>query len=51
MSVPVCDCYKIWEMFKNGGVDVNLLLSNKVNHPTRDMHYLFAYELVKIMFS
>ena len=49
-EVPVCDCYAIWEMFKNGGVDVNLLLSNKVNHPTRDMHYLFAYELVKTMF-
>ena len=51
MDIPVCDCYKIWETFKRGGVDVNLLLSNKANHPTRDMHYLFAYELVKTMFN
>ncbi len=50
-NVPVCDCNRIWESFRDGGVDINLLLSNKINHPTRPMHALFAYELVKTMFS
>ena len=26
------------------------LLSNKINHPTREMNKLFAYELVRTMF-
>jgi len=49
MSVPVCDCYKIWQSMYRGGVNVTELLANKINHPTREMHQLFAYELVKTM--
>ena len=49
MGVPVCDCYKIWQDMYRSGVNVTELLSNKINHPTREMHSLFAYELVKMM--
>lgn len=51
MGVPVCDCYAIWKMLSAGGVDTTELLSNKINHPTRDMNKVFAYELVRTMFS
>ena len=48
-GVPVCDCYALWKTMAANGVDVTELLANKLNHPDRDMHYLFAYELVKTM--
>lgn len=50
-GIPVCDCYSIWKMLSENGVDTTELLSNKINHPTRDMNRLFAYELVRTMFS
>lgn len=48
-DIPVCDCYAIWKRLEAAGVNTTELLSNKLNHPTREMHWLFAYELVKIM--
>lgn len=51
MNVPLCDCYAIWKELAESGVDTTELLSNKINHPTREMNKLFAYELVKTMFS
>lgn len=51
LNIPVCDCYHIYEQFKNSGVDINELLSNKINHPLRELHWIFAYELIKIIFS
>ncbi len=51
MGVPVCDCYEIWKRMHSCGVSVTELLANKVNHPTREMQRLFAYELVKTMFE
>jgi lysophospholipase L1-like esterase len=51
MSVPVCDCYAIWKMLSAGGVNTTELLSNRINHPTSEMHKVFAYELVKTMFE
>ena len=50
MEIPVCDCYALWKKLDASGVDVTELLSNKLNHPTRDMNKMFAYELVKTMF-
>ena len=48
MGVPVCDCYAKWkELAKTQ--DTTLLLSNRINHPTPEMHELFAealYELI-----
>jgi len=49
--IPVCDCYAIWKSLYQNGVNVTELLSNKVNHPTREMNYIFAYELIKTMLS
>ena len=51
MGVPVCDCYAIWKMLSAGGVNTTELLSNRINHPTPEMHKVFAYELVKTMFE
>ena len=48
-SVPVCDCNALWLAMKAAGVNTNALLSNDVNHPTKELHYMFAYELVKMM--
>lgn len=50
-KIPVCDCYGMWKTMYSGGVDITSLLSNKVNHPTKEMHWMFAYELVKTMFE
>jgi len=49
--VPVCDCHLIWTKLIQNGVNVNDLLSNRVNHPTGDMHWMFAYELVRTIFE
>lgn len=45
-GVPVCDCYATWKRMYKHGVDTTALLSNGLNHPIREMHYLFAWELV-----
>ena len=50
-GIPVCDCYSIWKSLSQNGVNVTELLSNKINHPTREMNYMFAYELIKTMLS
>ncbi len=50
-KIPVCDCYSLWKKLHHGGVDTTELLANKINHPTRDMNKLFAYELVRTMFD
>lgn len=50
-GIVVCDCYKKWETLYNSGVDITELLSNKINHPTRQMNKLFAYSLVETMFN
>jgi lysophospholipase L1-like esterase len=50
-SIPVCDCYAIWKRLYESGVNITELLSNKINHPTRAMNKMFAYELVKCMFE
>lgn len=51
MNVPLCDCYAIWKMLYENGVNTTELLSNKINHPTREMNKVFAYELVRTLFS
>ena len=48
-GVIVCDCYSKWKMLYENGVDVTELLANRINHPVRDMHWLFAGMLVGTM--
>ena len=51
MDVPVCDCYAIWKSLAANGVDTTALLCNRINHPAREMHRIFAYELVKTILA
>lgn len=46
----VCDCYAVWKKWNVFGADTTRLLSNGLNHPSRGMHRLFAYELLKTVF-
>lgn len=48
-NVKVCDIYAKWEKMKENGEDVTEMLSNKINHPMRDYHFIIAKELIKIM--
>ena len=44
MGITVCDCYAQWkEMSKTQ--DTTMLLANYINHPTKEMHELFAQAL------
>ncbi len=50
MGVTVCDCYSEWlEMSKTS--DITALLANHINHPTKEMHELFADRLFEIIFE
>ena len=48
-DVRVCDCYARWKAMAEAGTDTTQLLVNRLNHPTREMHQLFADELYRIM--
>lgn len=48
-KVPVCDCYARWKTLYANGVDVTELLANKMNHPSREMNWLFAVSLLETM--
>lgn len=50
-GVKLCDCYKIWKAFYDGGVNITEILSNKLNHPIRELHWLFAHELLRTIFE
>lgn len=48
-GVRLCDCYAQWKAMEAAGTDTTQLLVNRLNHPTREMHQLFADELYKII--
>lgn len=50
-GVTVCDCYAEWKAMEAEGVDTTLLLANYINHPTREMHKLFADMLYETIFG
>lgn len=49
-DIPVCDCYAKWKELSKTE-DITMLLSNRINHPTREMHELFAEELFKMIMA
>ena len=49
MNVTVCDCYTKWKKLSEAQ-DTTLLLANRINHPTREMHELFAQSLFDTIF-
>lgn len=42
MGIAVADAYKEWKKLEYYGIDTTKLLANGINHPTREMHRLFA---------
>lgn len=50
MDVTVCDCYSQWKKLSET-CDTTQLLANKINHPTKEMHNLFADMLFEIIFK
>lgn len=50
-SCVLCDCYKKWKTLYENGVNIDLSLSNGINHPAREMNYMFANSLIETMFS
>lgn len=50
-EVAVCDCYAKWKKMAENGVDTTELLANHLNHPTRDLHWLFAHSLAETVFE
>ena len=50
-GIAVCDCYAAWKKMAAEGIDTTLLLANRINHPTREMHQLFADMLFETIFG
>ena len=50
MGVKVCDCYKKWKKLSETQ-DITYLLANRINHPTKEMHELFAESLFETIFG
>ena len=50
MGVTVCDCYSAWKKLSETE-DTTMLLANRINHPTKEMHKLFADMLFDIIFN
>lgn len=46
-----CDCHAKWKKMKQNGVDTTRLLANHLNHPIRELHWLFAASLVEMIFD
>lgn len=50
MGITVCDCYSKWKKLSETE-DTTMLLANRINHPSKEMHTLFADELFKTIFD
>lgn len=49
MNITVCDCYAMWKELSKTN-DVTKLLANRINHPAKEMHEMFAQSLFEIVF-
>lgn len=47
----ICDCYEAWKKLALQGYDTTELLCNYINHPTRQMHNLFADMLFEVIYN
>ena len=50
MKISVCDCYAEWKKLSETQ-DITQLLVNRINHPTKEMHKLFADKLFELIFD
>lgn len=48
-QIPVCDCYADWKKLYEYGVDITSQLSNCINHPSRQLNWLFAFRILETM--
>ena len=48
MGVTLCDCYSKWKALSQTE-DTTMLLANRINHPTEEMHQLFADSLYEVI--
>lgn len=48
-GVILCDAYSRWKSLYESGIDTTELLVNKINHPTAEMHDLFAEMLTEVL--
>lgn len=51
MGVPVADAYAVWQALDHGGVDTDALLSNNINHPTKQAHDIFVQEIMRAILN
>lgn len=49
LGIPVADAYARWKQMEADGADITLCLSNYINHPTREMHEIFAEVLFETL--
>jgi len=49
-GIKVCDCYAKWKQLSETQ-DITMLLANRINHPTKEMHELFAQALFEMIFA
>ena len=50
IGIAVCDCYSMWKELSKTE-DTTKLLINRINHPTQEMHQLFADALFETIFN
>ena len=50
-GVLICDCEKKWQKLSKNGVDTTALLANHINHPSREMHWMYVNEILNILFE
>ena len=50
MNIKVCDCYSEWKRLSKKK-DTTKLLANRINHPVKEMHKLFADKLFELIFD
>ena len=48
MNIDVCDCYSKWKELSKTQ-DITKLLVNRINHPIKEMHELFADSLFEML--
>ena len=46
-GVPIADAYAEWQAMERAGIDTTALLSNHINHPTREMHDIFVNKIME----
>lgn len=48
-SLPIADAYAKWKAMAAAGQDTTVCLANYINHPTRELHRLFAETLFETL--